>query len=69
MASYIKKVIERKTPVTVFLTNGVKLQGVITDIETEPVLSYVLNRDGHTQLIHLHAVSTVMPNALPGMMP
>lgn len=45
--------------VTVFLINGVKLQGVITGFDENSIL---LRRDGHTQLIYKHAVSTIMPN-------
>ena len=46
--------------VTVFLINGVKLQGVITWFDEASIL---LRRDGHTQLIYKHAVSTIMPSA------
>jgi host factor-I protein len=46
--------------VTVFLVNGVKLQGVITWFDNFSVL---LRRDGHTQLVYKHAISTVMPGA------
>ncbi|GBQ24702.1 RNA-binding protein Hfq [Acetobacter estunensis NRIC 0472] len=47
-----------KAPVTIFLVNGVKLQGVISWFDDETVL---LRRDGHTQLVYKHAISTVMP--------
>lgn len=47
-----------KTPVTMFLVNGVKLQGVITWFDNFSVL---LRRDGHSQLVYKHAISTVMP--------
>lgn len=47
-----------KTPLTVFLVNGVKLQGVITWFDNFCVL---LRRDGHSQLVYKHAISTVMP--------
>ena len=46
--------------VTVILINGVKLQGVITWFDEASIL---LRRDGHTQLIYKHAVSTIMPSA------
>lgn len=45
-------------PVTVFLTNGVKLSGSITYVDAEAL---TLSRDGVTQLIFKHAVATVMP--------
>jgi len=51
---------KNKTPVTVFLINGVKLQGIITWFDNFSVL---LRRDGHTQLVYKHAISTVMPGA------
>jgi hypothetical protein len=37
---------------------GVKLQGVITWFDT---FSLLLRRDGHTQLVYKHSVSTIMP--------
>ncbi len=48
-----------KTPVTMFLVKGVKLQGIITWFDNFSVL---LRRDGHAQLIYKHAISTVMPS-------
>lgn len=48
-----------KVSVTVFLINGVKLQGIITWFDENSLL---LRRDGHTQLIYKHAVSTIMPS-------
>jgi host factor-I protein len=53
--NYVRK---NKTPVTVFLINGVKLQGVISWFDNFSVL---LRRDGHVQLVYKHAISTVMP--------
>ena len=41
-----------------FLVNGVKLQGIITWFDNFCVL---LRRDGHSQLVYKHAISTVMP--------
>ena len=54
--NYIRK---NKTPVTVFLVNGVKLQGIVTWFDNFSVL---LRRDGHTHLVYKHAISTVMPS-------
>ena len=54
--NYIRK---NKAPVTVFLVNGVKLQGIVTWFDNFSVL---LRRDGHTQLVYKHAISTVMPS-------
>ena len=48
----------QRISVTVFLLNGVKLQGFITWFDNYSIL---LKRDGHIQLIYKHAVSTIMP--------
>lgn len=56
---FLNAVRKTKTPVTVFLVNGVKLQGVITWFDNFCVL---LRRDGHSQLVYKHAISTVMPS-------
>jgi host factor-I protein len=47
-----------RTPVTMFLVKGVKLQGIITWFDNFSVL---LRRDGQAQLIYKHAISTIMP--------
>lgn len=54
--NYVRK---NKMAVTVFLVNGVKLQGVITWFDNFCVL---LRRDGISQLVYKHAISTVMPS-------
>jgi host factor-I protein len=55
---FLNHVRKNKLPVTVFLINGVKLQGVISWFDNFSVL---LRRDGHVQLVYKHAISTVMP--------
>lgn len=55
---FLNAVRKQKIPVTMFLVNGVKLQGVITWFDNFSVL---LRRDGHSQLVYKHAISTVMP--------
>jgi len=55
---FLNSVRKSKTPVTMFLVNGVKLQGVITWFDNFCVL---LRRDGLSQLVYKHAISTVMP--------
>ena len=47
-----------KTPVTMFLVKGVKLQGIVTWFDNFSVL---LRRDGNSQLVYKHAISTIMP--------
>ncbi|MXO90274.1 RNA chaperone Hfq [Pontixanthobacter aquaemixtae] len=49
---------KEKIPVTMFLVKGVKLQGIITWFDN---FSILLRRDGQTQLVYKHAVSTIMP--------
>ncbi len=51
-----------KTPVTIFLVKGVKLQGVITWFDA---FSLLLRREGINQLIYKHAMSTIMPAEPP----
>lgn len=51
---------KNKAPLTIFLVNGVKLQGIITWFDNFCVL---LRRDGQIQLVYKHAISTVMPGA------
>ncbi|MDG5489719.1 RNA chaperone Hfq [Sphingomonas sp. BGYR3] len=55
-----------KTPVTMFLVKGVKLQGIVTWFDNFSVL---LRRDGQSQLIYKHAISTIMPSAQVDMAP
>ena len=56
---FLNQVRKQHVPVTIFLVNGVKLQGVITWFDN---YSMLLKRDGHIQLIYKHAVSTIMPS-------
>ena len=56
--AFLNHVRKTKIPVTVFLINGVKLQGVITWFDNFCIL---LRRDGQSQLVYKHAISTVMP--------
>ncbi len=58
--TFLNHVRKQKISLTVFLVNGVKLQGVITWFDNFCVL---LRRDGHSQLVYKHAISTIMPGA------
>ena len=51
-----------KIPVTLFLMKGVKLQGTITWFDA---FSLLLRREGVSQLVYKHAVSTIMPLSMP----
>ena len=55
---FLNHVRKNKLPVTVFLVNGVKLQGIITWFDN---FSILLKRDQHVQLVYKHAISTIMP--------
>jgi host factor-I protein len=56
---FLNHIRKNKSPVTIFLVNGVKLQGIVTWFDNFSVL---LRRDGHTQLVYKHAISTIMPS-------
>lgn len=58
---FLNHIRKHKIPVTVFLVNGVKLQGIVTWFDN---YSLLLRRDVHIQLVYKHAISTIMPNAL-----
>ena len=58
--TFLNSVRKSKSPVTIFLINGVKLQGVVSWFDNFCVL---LRRDGQSQLVYKHAISTIMPAA------
>ena len=55
---FLNNVRKSHASVTVFLVNGVKLQGIITWFDN---FSILLKRDQHVQLVYKHAISTIMP--------
>ena len=55
---FLRHLRARKMPVTVFLMNGVKLQGIIDSFDR---FSVVLRRDRHSQLVYKSTISTIMP--------
>ena len=55
---FLNNVRKSHAAVTVFLVNGVKLQGIITWFDN---FSILLKRDQHVQLVYKHAISTIMP--------
>jgi host factor-I protein len=58
--TFLNHVRKTKTPLTIFLVNGVKLQGIVTWFDNFCLL---LRRDGHSQLVYKHAISTIMPGS------
>jgi host factor-I protein len=58
--TFLNHLRKHKVASTVFLVNGVKLQGIITWFDS---FSLLLRREAHVQLVYKHAISTIMPNA------
>ena len=58
--TFLNSVRKTKTHLTIFLINGVKLQGIVSWFDNFCVL---LRRDGQSQLVYKHAISTIMPAA------
>ena len=56
---FLNKIRKEKMSVTVFLVNGVKLQGIVTWFDNFCLL---LRRESHVQLVYKHAISTIMPS-------
>src|ERR671921_2385704 len=59
---FLNSIRRAKLPVTIFLVKGVKLQGVVTWFDS---FSLLLRRDGASQLVYKHSISTIMPSEPP----
>jgi host factor-I protein len=59
---FLNSVRREKVPVTIFLMKGVKLQGIVTWFDA---FSLLLRRDGASQLVYKHSISTIMPAKNP----
>ncbi len=57
--AFLNHVRKYKINLTIFLVNGIKLQGIITGFDS---FSIMLRKDQHLQLVYKHAISTLMPN-------
>lgn len=55
---YLNELRKSKTLVTVFLTNGFQLKGIVQSFDSYTVL---LESDKKQQLIYKHAISTFVP--------
>ncbi|MDX2165021.1 MAG: RNA chaperone Hfq [Gammaproteobacteria bacterium] len=55
--NFINKLIAAKTPVSVFMRNGIKLTGILVAADEEVL--YLKNTI--TQMVYKHAVSTIVP--------
>lgn len=56
---FLNTIRKNKVAVTIFLINGVKLQGIVSWFDN---FSLLLKRDAHSQLVYKHAISTIMPS-------
>ena len=61
---FLNGVRRSKSPATIFLVKGVKLQGVITWFDS---FSLLLRRDSSSQLVYKHSISTIMPQRSPDL--
>ena len=59
---FLNSIRRAKLPVTIFLVKGVKLQGVVTWFDA---FSLLLRREGASQLVYKHSISTIMPAEPP----
>ena len=59
---FLNSIRRSKTPATIFLVKGVKLQGIVTWFDA---FSLLLRREGSSQLVYKHAISTIMPMQAP----
>ncbi|MDR0625465.1 MAG: RNA chaperone Hfq [Holosporales bacterium] len=55
---FLNNLVNNKSQVTVFLINGVKLQGVVDSFDDVAV---ILKKDQFVQLLYKHAISTIIP--------
>ena len=55
---FLNSIRRSKTPATIFLVKGVKLQGIVTWFDA---FSLLLRREGASQLVYKHSISTIMP--------
>lgn len=56
---FLNSVSKQKSSLTVFLINGVRLTGIVAHFDNYCVF---LRRDGHSQIVYKHAISTIMPS-------
>ena len=59
---FLNSIRRAKLPVTIFLMKGVKLQGQVTWFDA---FSLLLRREGASQLVYKHSISTIMPAEPP----
>jgi host factor-I protein len=57
---FLNQVRKDKTPVVIFLTNGVRLKGMIKGFDN----FVLLLKDANEQLIYKHAISSIVPEKM-----
>ena len=55
---FVNHAIEKSKELTIFLVNGIKLEGTIIAMGSN---SFLLKRDDNIQLVYKHSVSTILP--------
>lgn len=56
--TFLNRARQDRVPLTVFLTNGFQLRGVVRGFDTFVIL---FDYDGKQEMIYKHAISTVIP--------
>jgi host factor-I protein len=56
--TFLEHLQKKQTPVTVFLANGVKLQGVVVGFDAFCIM---LEREGQQQIVYKHSITTTSP--------
>ena len=56
--TFLNKARQEKIPLTVFLTNGFQLRGIVRGFDAFIIL---FDCDGKQEMIYKHAVSTIIP--------
>lgn len=58
---FLNQVRKEHLPVTIYLTNGFQLKGLVKGFDNFTV---ILDTDGRQQLVYKHAISTISPMKL-----
>ncbi len=58
---YLNQLRKEKIPVTIFLTNGVRLKGVIKGFDN----FIIILKESGTMMVYKHAISTIVPDREP----
>lgn len=56
--AFLKELVYKKMPVSIFLISGIKLHGIVDDYDDQ----IILLKNSITQMVFKHAVSTIVPS-------